>query len=260
MITTLCLPLRATAKAPWSPPVWPPVIKQPYYWGDELNITKCYCEDPKRDRNPGHYYQFDYRSYHNQQEYTSAWTCDSDAVTTGWGTLGAQRVDFPVPECWNEHDLWRKEKRKECSRSYNGDIFCFELGNTPDPYDYYYFNNQKKRLPNVGIREFPPDQCAALCRDKVGGKVVASECKFRSILSHRTLDSEPKDVFRELFQPSTLSYMTWFPVIKGAMLIPKCPGDNEGGWEKTLPSLYYRATTLKSSFKNYVDLDDMTAS
>lgn len=207
MITSLFLLLLATAEAIWSPPVWPPVVKQPYYWGDELNITKCYCEGPNEDSNPGHYYQFDYRSYHNQQEYTVAWTCDSNAVTTAWGTLGSKKVDFPVPECWNEHDLWRKEKRKECSKSYNGDVFCFELGSTPDPYDYYYFNKQKKRLPNRGIREFPPDQCPALCRDKVGGKAVASECRFPSILSLiGPLVLSRKDTSRELLQPTTLSY------------------------------------------------------
>lgn len=179
MIASLLLALLATAEAIWSPPVWPPVIKQPYHWGDVLNITKCYCQGLNEDRNVGHYYQFDYRNYHNEQEYTLAWTCDSDVRTTGWGTIGSKRVDFLVPDCWNAHDLWRKEKRKECSRSNIGDTFCFELGNTRDPYDYYYFNGQKRGLPNFGIREFPPDQCAALCRDKVGGKVVASKCKFR---------------------------------------------------------------------------------
>ncbi|KAL9138377.1 MAG: hypothetical protein Q9175_000417 [Cornicularia normoerica] len=175
MITSLLLPLIATVEAYWSPPVWPPDVKQPYYWGDVLNITKCYCEGVNEDTNAGHYYQFDYRNYHNEQEYTLAWTCESDAATTGWGMMGSKRVDFLVPDCWNFHDLWRKEKRKECGRSYNGDTFCFELGNTPDPYDYYYFNRQKRGLPQYGIREFPPDHCAALCQDKVGGRAVASD-------------------------------------------------------------------------------------
>ena len=67
-------------------------------------------------------------------------------------------------------------------RSYNGDTFCYETGNAKDPYDYYYFNDQKRRLPTQGIMEFPPHQCVALCHDKVGGKVVASKCKFRSHL------------------------------------------------------------------------------
>ena len=177
VITSLLLPLLAPAEIVWSPPVWPPVIEQPYYWGDELNITKCYCEGLSEDTNPGHYYQFDYRNFHNEQEYSLAWTCDSDAITTAWGMTGPKRVDFLVPDCWNTHDLWRKEKRKECSTSYNSDIFCFELGNTSDPYDYYYFNDQKRGLPSFGIREFTPNQCTALCRDKVGGKVVASECR-----------------------------------------------------------------------------------
>ena len=163
----------------YRPPVWPPV-PQPYFWGDVLNITKCYCEGPNKDSNPSSYYQFDYRNYYNEQEYTLAWTCDSDVTTTGWGPEGSMRNAFPVPECWNAHDSWRKEKRKECSRSYNGDIFCFELGNLQNPHDHYYFNGQKRGLPNIGVREFPPEQCAALCRDKVGGKAVASECKLHS--------------------------------------------------------------------------------
>lgn len=180
MIASLLLSLLVTAEAFWSPPVWPPVIQQPYYWGDVLNITKCYCEGPNKDSGFGHYYQFDYRNYHNAQEYNLAWTCDSDVTITGWATNGSKRVDFAVPECWNAHDLWRKDKRKVCSKSYNGDIFCFELGNTPDPYDYYFFNNQKRGLPNFGITESSPDHCVALCRDKVGGKAVARYVYFRS--------------------------------------------------------------------------------
>lgn len=191
VIASLLLPLLATVEAYWSPPVWPPIIKQPYYWGDILNITKCYCTGPNEGSQFGHYYQFDYRNYHNEQEYTLAWTCDSDNTTTGWGTVGTARVNFPVPDCWNAHDLWRKEKRKECSKPWYGATLCFELGNTPDPYDYYYFNRQKRGLPNFGIREFPPDQCAALCRDKVGGKVVASESK----ISEHTLPSPNRNLW-----------------------------------------------------------------
>ena len=43
------------------------------------------------------------------------------------------------------------------------------------------------------------------------------------------------------------------------MLTPKCPGDTEGGWEKSLPSVENRLMTLKSSFESYTALDDMTA-
>ena len=174
--------LSFAADIVWSPPAWPPKIEQPAYWGDVLNITKCYCEGRNEDSNSGHYYQFDYHNYYNEQDYTLAWTCDSDVTTTGRGKVGSKRVDFPVPDCWNAHDSWREEKRKECVRSYNGDTFCYETGNAHDPYDYYYFNGQKKGLPNHGIMEFPPYQCAALCRDKAGGKAVASECIFRSHL------------------------------------------------------------------------------
>lgn len=180
MIVSFILPFVAAAEVAWSPPVWPPKIKQAYYWGDVLNITKCYCEGLNEDGNSGHYYQFDYRSFHNEQEYTLAWTCDSDHTTRAWGTTGSRRVEFPVPDCWNAHDVWRKEKRKECGRSYNADIFCFELGNTDDPYDYYYFNGQKRRVPISGIKELSQDRCTALCWDKVGGKVVASECTLRN--------------------------------------------------------------------------------
>ncbi|CAD6571748.1 MAG: hypothetical protein ASARMPREDX12_004677 [Alectoria sarmentosa] len=207
----LLLPLLATAEETdvWSPPVWPPVLKQPYYSGDVLNITKCYCESLNEENKFGHYYQFDFRSYHNEQEYTLAWPCDLDATTTASGMIGAKRVTFPVSVCWNAHDLWRKKKEKQCSRSYNGDTFCYELGNTRDPHDYYYFNGQKRILPNYGNTDFPPDQCVALCRDKVDGKAVAS--------------------------------------------------DTEGGWEKSLPSLDKKLTTLKSSFQSYTNLDDVAA-
>ena len=188
VIALVLLPLPATAEGGkpgkvWEPPIWPPVIKSPYYWGDVLNVTKCYCIGLNEDSNYAHYYQFDYRNYYNEQVYKLAWTCDSDSATTGWGTIGSSRKHFPVPDCWNAHDLWRKEKRKECTRSYNGDIFCFELGNTGDPHDYYFFNKQKRGLPSSGIREFPPNQCVALWRDKLGGKVVASKCTFQSTRS-----------------------------------------------------------------------------
>lgn len=43
------------------------------------------------------------------------------------------------------------------------------------------------------------------------------------------------------------------------MLTPKRPGDTEGGWEKSLPSLNHPLMTLKSSFESYTNLDDMTA-
>ena len=178
-IASLLLPLLVTAHGPWYPPVWPPV-NQPYYSGDVLNITKCYCEGPTEDSGFGHYYQFDYWNFHNAQAYTLAWTCDSDVSVTGRATIDSTQLPFPVPECWNDHDSWRKEKRKECSKSYNGDTFCFELGASSDPYDYYYFNKQKRGLPEFGIIEFSPDQCVALCRDKVGGKTVARYVCFPS--------------------------------------------------------------------------------
>ena len=183
-----------------TPPAWPPEINQPFYWGDELNVTKCYCEGPNADSHPGHYYQFDYLNYHNKQEYTLSWTCDSDATTRGWAMADDRRMEFPVPECWNGRDSWRKERRKECSRSYNGDTFCFELGDSVHPYDYYFFNGQKRGLPDTGIRELAPDQCAALC-DKVGGKAVASECIF-------------------LTQPPMLA---WVFDLEEAMLTPMTP-------------------------------------
>lgn len=188
-ITSLLLALLTTAEGPiLRPSVWPPPLQQPYYWGDMLNITKCYCEGVNEDTNPGQYYRFDYRNYYNAQVYTLGWKCDSNSTTTGSKVDGPYRANFPVPECWNTHDSWRKEKRKECVRSYNADTFCFELGNKQDPHDYYYFNGQRKGLPNFGIVAFPPVQCAALCRDKVGGKAVASKCAFRStFLLDRTL-------------------------------------------------------------------------
>lgn len=178
LVGSLLLHLSAADDIVWSPPTWPPDIKQPTYWGDVLNITRCYCEGLNDDSNSGHYYQFDYHSYYKEQDYTLAWTCDSDVTSTGWGNVGSKRVHFPVPDCWNAHDSWREEKRKGCMRSYNGDHFCYETGNAKDPYDYYYFNNQKRRLPTNGIMESPPHQCAGLCHDAVGGKAVASECNF----------------------------------------------------------------------------------
>ena len=178
ILTSLLLVLITAAEGPrWRPSTWPPPTQAPYYWGDMLNITKCYCDGVNGDKNKGYYYQFDYRNFHNAQVYTLAWTCDSDAADIiGSGTVGSQRVNLSVPECWNARDSLREEKKKLCVKSYNADIFCFELGNKADPYDYYYFNQEKRGLPNNGIVEFPPDQCTALCRDKVGGKVVASEC------------------------------------------------------------------------------------
>ena len=61
-------------------------------------------------------------------------------------------------------------------RSYNADTFCFELGDKTDPHDHYYFNGQKRGLPDYGIVNFSPDRCVALCRDKLGGMAVASKC------------------------------------------------------------------------------------
>lgn len=159
------------------PSVWPLPLPSPYYWGDMLNITKCYCEGDN-DATAGHYYQFDYRNYHNEQAYRVAWTCEKDATTTGEATVKGKRVSFPVPECWTAQAAWRSKKRKECVKSVYADTFCFELGNSKDPVDHYYFDEEKRGLPNFGIVEYPPDQCVALCRDKVGGKAVASECSF----------------------------------------------------------------------------------
>lgn len=195
--TSLLLPLLTTAEGPiYRPKTWPPVVEQPYYWGDTLNITKCYCQGVNDDTNPGHYFQFDYRNFHREEVYTLAWTCDSDATTTGKGTMGPKRLSFPVPDCWNAHDVWRKEKRKECVRSRNADTFCFELGDKHDPFDYYYFNEQKRGLPDFGIVDFPPDECVALCRDKVGGKAVASEYTFDSQKIPCGRFANPRIVFR----------------------------------------------------------------
>ena len=91
-------------------------------------------------------------------------------------TLETERVEYPVPDCWNTQAWERKEKRKECvTDTIFDDTFCFELGTDKDPYDHYYFDGQKRGLPNYGIVEHEADQCVELCRDKVGGKVVASE-------------------------------------------------------------------------------------
>lgn len=133
---SLLLSIAAAADAVWSPPSWPPRIKQPAYYSDVLNITRCYCEGLNEDVNSGHYYQFDYHNYYHEQDYTLAWTCDSDVITKGWGTFNSKRVHFPLPDCWNAHDSWREKKRKECGRSNNWDTFCFETGNSHDPYDY----------------------------------------------------------------------------------------------------------------------------
>ena len=141
-----------------------------------LNVTKCYCEGANEVSNPGSYYLFEYRNFHNAQVYTAGWSCDSDKTTTGWGTDGPQKVKFALPECWNGHDSWRDEKKSVCILSYNVDTFCFEMGNKADPHDHYYFNGQTRGLPHYGIVEFPPDRCVALCHNKVGGKAVASKC------------------------------------------------------------------------------------
>ncbi len=206
-----------------------------------MNITKCYCEGLDEDVNQGHFYQFDYRNFHNAQVYSVAWTCDSDATTTGWEPAGPKRLDFPVPVCWNAHDSWRKEwrkeKRKQCMKSFNADIFCFELGNTQDPFDYYYFNYEKRGLPNFGIVEHSPDQCVAVCRDQVGGKVVASECPF-------------------FVQTCLVTYAFCF---REETLSLRCPGDTKGGWEKSLPSMDNHLTTLRSSYQTYTALDDIIA-
>lgn len=181
MIVLPLLFLLATAEAVWSPPSWPPSdVTEPYYRGDELNITQCYCGRTNEDKIYGHYYQFDYRNYANGREYTLAWTCDSDVSIEVVGTIGSKTAIFSVPDCWIASNSWRKEKRKECNRYYNRDTFCYETGDTADPYDHYYFNGEMRELPTFGIREFPPHQCATLCRDKVGGKAVAGECKFQS--------------------------------------------------------------------------------
>ena len=177
ILTSLLLPLLTTAGMPrWQPPHWPPPIHQFYYWGDMLNVTKCYCEGTKQSPNPGSYYLFEYRNFHKAQVYTLGWSCDSAKTVTGWGQDGPKSVKFPLPECWNGHDSWREAKRAACVRSYNADTFCFELGDKTDPHDHYYFNGQKRGLPDYGIVDFVPDRCVALCRDKLGGKTVASKC------------------------------------------------------------------------------------
>ena len=209
-IVLLLLPLLTAAGAPtgapiWRPSVWPPVIELPYYWGDMLNITKCYCQSVNDNTHPANYYQFDYLNYHTAQTYTLAWTCDSDEFTTGWGTIASKKVSFPLRECWNAHDSWRKEKRRECVRYNTADVFCYELGNSHSPHDYYYFNDQKRGLPDYGIVEYAPDQCTDLCRDKVGGKAVASKFFSRSTPSvNGTLDFEPQGFSSERFQPLNL--------------------------------------------------------
>ena len=177
IITSLLLPLLTTAQeSRWKPAHWPPPTDQFYYWGDMLNVTKCYCQGAKEASNPSSYYLFEYRNFHNAQTYTLGWSCDSDKTVTGWGQNGPKHVSFPLPECWNGHDSWRERKKAECVRSYNADTFCFELGDKTDPHDHYYFNGQKRGLPQYGIVEFPPDRCVALCRDKLDGKSVASKC------------------------------------------------------------------------------------
>ena len=179
ILTSLLLPLLTIAEAPrWQPTHWPPPIRPFYYWGDMLNVTKCYCQGANQASRPGSYYLFEYRNFHNAQTYTLGWSCDSAKMTTGWGTNGPKRLKFSLPECWNGHDSWREEKRASCVRSYNADTFCFELGNKSDPHDHYYFNGQKRGLPNYGIVDLSPDRCVALCHDKLGGMSVASKCIF----------------------------------------------------------------------------------
>ncbi|KAM0794450.1 hypothetical protein BDR22DRAFT_875661 [Usnea florida] len=172
IFASLLLLLHATAEAYWKPPMWPPDVTQPYYWGDVLNITKCYCGDKV---DAAYYYQFDYRNFHNKQDYTLGWTCESNFTIDGWGTVSGKRTNFVLPFCWNPHALWRKHKRKECNTSYNGDTFCYELGNTHDPVDHYFFNGHKRKLPVKGVTDFSPDQCAPLCRVKFHGKDIASD-------------------------------------------------------------------------------------
>ena len=186
IIMSFLLPLLTTARNPhwqtWEPAHWPPPTEQPYYWGDMLNVTKCYCQGTKEAPNPGSYYLVEYRNFHNAQLYTLGWSCDSDKMVTGWASIGPKRVKVPVPECWNGHDSWREKKWKECIRSYNADTFCFELGNKRDPHDHYYFNKQKRGLPHHGFEDFSPDRCVALCRDELGGKAVASKCTFLTLV------------------------------------------------------------------------------
>ena len=179
IIASLLLPLLTIAEAPrWQPTHWPPPTRPFYYWGDMLNVTKCYCEGANQASRPGSYYLFEYRNFHKAQTYTLGWSCDSAKTTTGWGTNGPKRMKFPLPECWNGHDSWREEKRASCVRSYNADTFCFELGNKSHPHDHYFFNGQKRGLPHFGIVDLSPDRCVALCHDKLGGMSVASKCIF----------------------------------------------------------------------------------
>ena len=179
LLLSLFLSISTAAHVIYSPPTWPPETAVTGYYSDVLNVTKCYCQGLNEESNLGsHYYQFDYHNYYHRQDYTLAWTCDSDVLGTGKAKVGGKRVHFPLPDCWNAKDSWRDKKRMECGRASNADTFCYETGDSHDPWDYYYFNGQRKRLPDDGIMEFPPYQCADLCRDKVGGKVVASECTF----------------------------------------------------------------------------------
>ena len=178
-IASLLLPLLTTAQAPrWRPKHWPASAHQPYYMGDMLNVTKCYCESATAHNIAGSYYQFDYRNFHTAQEYSLSWSCDSSKTTTGFGRNGHRREAFSLPVCWNGHDAWRDEKKAMCVKSYNADTFCFELGNKHEPYDHYYYNGQKRGLPDYGIQERTPLECVDLCRDKVGGRTVASKCTF----------------------------------------------------------------------------------
>ena len=87
-----------------------------------------------------------------------------------------------------------------------------------------YFNGEKKRLPDHdGIMESPPHQCAALCRDKVGGKAVASECKFCShLLFSIPFAFEPQGMSRARFPPTPQPNLSCNPAcdLEEAILTP----------------------------------------
>lgn len=176
LLPLLALPGQSPDDLPlWRPPTWPPPnIKAPYYWSDVLNITKCYCQGINGDNRPSNYWRFDYRNIYNSKVYTLGWKCDSRDLATGWAQEpGSERMSFLIPECWNGHSSWRKHKRMACVENVFKESFCYEFGNGADPYDYYYFNGQKRKVPDWGVREFPPDMCPDLCRDKAGGKVAS---------------------------------------------------------------------------------------
>lgn len=185
ILISFLLPLLTTAKepwTPWTPSHWPPPTQQFYYWGDMLNVTKCYCEDVTQASSPASYHLIEYRNFHNEQVYSLGWACESTRTVTGRGQDGPRRVKFPVPMCWNGHDSWREKKQKECIRTYNADTFCYELGDKKHPHDYYYFNGQKRGLPHEGFTDYSPDRCVALCRDELGGRTVASKCTLFTLV------------------------------------------------------------------------------